>query len=80
MCADWRMAGCRYASTLTFRFGFISYVLFTPIPSRNQHHNVSASPSNLIRYRSPSYARELFSNLSSIELKAIPAEHIIENA
>ncbi len=78
MCACWRLIGCRSPSTLTFRSGESMFSSRRSLFG-NRRHNFCASPSNLICARSPIYTRDLFSNLSSIELKAIPAEHIIRN-
>lgn len=70
MSACWRLIDCRYPSTLTFRSGESMY------SSRRflSGINIITFVPGLI-----TYAKELFSNLSSIGLKAIPAEHIIAN-
>jgi hypothetical protein len=70
MCACWRLIGCRYPSTLTFRSGESMF------SSRRSLLGINIITFVPVRV---TYAKELFSNLSSIGLKAIPAEHIIGN-
>jgi len=78
MCAYWRLIGCRYPSTLTLRSGESMF------SSRRSLLGINIITFALVRVTQSVtvvqfYSKDLFSNLSSIGLKAIPGEHIIGN-